>query len=1317
VLARTKAVRDAFSKEGGEDNVKDFQPALEINVPKLSQVAFTADGTFLVICAQEGGGLGVYETQSILQDKKDPAFQLPTNSISIRALSPNPAPEFAHLVAVILTDGKLLIADLKSKDFNKNAEGSPALSEGVAAVSWSNRGKQLTAGMADGNCFQLDQSGTIKARIPAPQLPAACHVSSLVWLANDEWLIYHTLNTPENPGQPPESYVHHVQADKERSQFVYRKPAADPVGNWGLDRTPLTHYIARLRNWHNIKDWLIVSSVASTDVAMLTNSSAPLATDAPHVGTYTVTTFANDSSKFTMPFSVMNEQDTTAIGMAIDLTSTDKVPQPIPGDEMDESPFPLPALMLLNNEGILVSSWVVYNDALRNNIPCPDMAASVGSVTSPPQTPQVNAFGAPVASPAASAFGSAGGAFAKPVAPAFGSFGGGSAAPAFGGASAMGGRQSVWGNGGGAAAGKPAFGQTSMGASKPAFGSTSAFGAAATNGASPFGAAASKPAASSFGAFAGSGNNAAKSTTSPFGAFSGNGSGASPFGAMASNSSPFGQPSKPGQSAFATSGTTSGATPATSFGGMSSQPSFGSTVSVDTSTGGSTLGGKSVFGTPAQPGGLFNKPSLTPAETQESDMMDDGAGKAPTPKEEKPAGLFGMPADGFKLGTLFKPDNKEDKEEPEEAKPKTEERPKGLFGADFGAALGDAQKEREQTASPKIKEESKESPSLFGIPAAKKEEEKPKPSLFGSRSSSTPKTPFSFGKPSAPPSSSLKPDPEPPQVQSKPAPSPSTTTAPSTESKASSKGSKDGSDDSGPLAGSEAEAVEMPESDDDDLSEEAEIERDDPLPPDPSTYKVSKDFYDVGKTLNARPAAPVAAPASTKAPSPPLAQKQPTLQSPQPTSLFGKMSTTPAGFPKAPEIFQPRAPAVPKSPRSPSPVRSASTPAGRPFSKPSSRPSSVRPQLTPAPHPPPQQHVPETIVTPPTLQDKEAERNRTILDSAIQPTLTLPNYISHEDYIGAKGLRGDGKVSSQIETLFYDINSMVDSLGLNARALTEFIEGHNSMLPDNGRTKEDLDNEADDETWCLVEIEDLISIERELGEELDSERIEDKEDKVGELYAMRRDLVRAKNKLKEVKRFLEQAKDEEKKELRRKAPLDKNTEARQREIRQEMARFLKVLVEAEEAVTVLKVKLASTGKQAAGQVPTVEAVEKTVRKMTQWAEEKGADMDVLEAQMQKLGLVGPNGRPGSASKRASLNGSSFRRSGIFSTPSPKKASPKKSSTFAVPEESDSESDGFVEVDPKQEVVREMVEARRRKTAVLGRVREAIRRKGVKITEA
>src|ERR1700761_8345361 len=53
VIAETEAVRKAFKADGpANNNIKTFTPALTIDgVPRLSQVAFTSDGTYLVICA------------------------------------------------------------------------------------------------------------------------------------------------------------------------------------------------------------------------------------------------------------------------------------------------------------------------------------------------------------------------------------------------------------------------------------------------------------------------------------------------------------------------------------------------------------------------------------------------------------------------------------------------------------------------------------------------------------------------------------------------------------------------------------------------------------------------------------------------------------------------------------------------------------------------------------------------------------------------------------------------------------------------------------------------------------------------------------------------------------------------------------------------------------------------------------------------------------------------------------------------------------------------------------------------------------------
>lgn len=336
VIAETKAVRDCFTGPAKiQNNIKDFTPALTIDVPRLSQVAFNADGSYLIICAESGGGLAVYDTAALLQNKREPTFQIATEGIAVRALAPNPAPDFAHLVAVVLGGGQLMIANLQTKEFVSGANGNKAVKEGVTSVSWSNKGKQLVAGLGDGSAFQMDPAGVPKAIIKQPEkVPPNHHVSTIVWLANDEFLMIHTPSSPAEPDRPPDSIIHYVQTDKGRTGFQCQT-VNDPAGPFGLNRSPPTHYISRLRLWHNLTDMLIFASVVSTDVGLITQSTVPLASGAP-VGVYTGTSFADDSQRASVPMSALDDmQDTTPIGMALDLSSTAKVPKPIAGDEMD----------------------------------------------------------------------------------------------------------------------------------------------------------------------------------------------------------------------------------------------------------------------------------------------------------------------------------------------------------------------------------------------------------------------------------------------------------------------------------------------------------------------------------------------------------------------------------------------------------------------------------------------------------------------------------------------------------------------------------------------------------------------------------------------------------------------------------------------------------------------------------------------------------------------------------------------------------------------------------------------------------------------
>lgn len=169
ILATTESVRKAFEgSEVGDGGLKPFQPQLRIPMPmRISQLAFSADEKYLVLSAETGGGLAVYEVQALLQGNTNPAFQIATEQLSLRALIPNPTPEKGELFALVTTDGKLMMANLKDKNIMTGPNG-PVLKDGVSCISWSAKGKQLVAGLGDGTAYQMTPEGEGKAVIPRP---------------------------------------------------------------------------------------------------------------------------------------------------------------------------------------------------------------------------------------------------------------------------------------------------------------------------------------------------------------------------------------------------------------------------------------------------------------------------------------------------------------------------------------------------------------------------------------------------------------------------------------------------------------------------------------------------------------------------------------------------------------------------------------------------------------------------------------------------------------------------------------------------------------------------------------------------------------------------------------------------------------------------------------------------------------------------------------------------------------------------------------------------------------------------------------------
>ena len=133
----------------------------------MSQVAFSADENYLVLSAENGGGLAVYEVATLMNGGTQSAFEMSTNGMSLRALTPNPTAEKAELFALVTTTGQLMMANLKTRELLAGGQG-PALKEGVSCVSWSTRGKQLVAGLGDGTCFQMTPEGQGKGELPLP---------------------------------------------------------------------------------------------------------------------------------------------------------------------------------------------------------------------------------------------------------------------------------------------------------------------------------------------------------------------------------------------------------------------------------------------------------------------------------------------------------------------------------------------------------------------------------------------------------------------------------------------------------------------------------------------------------------------------------------------------------------------------------------------------------------------------------------------------------------------------------------------------------------------------------------------------------------------------------------------------------------------------------------------------------------------------------------------------------------------------------------------------------------------------------------------
>ena len=1340
VVAATEEVRQAFSSPAAVD-VKPFSPRLVLPIGmRISQVAFSADGNFLVLSAESGGGLAVYEVQSLLQGNTRTAFEIATSGIALRALVPNPTPEKAELFAAVSANGELMVADLKARQFVTGAQGQ-ILKTGVSQVSWSNKGKQLIAGLGEGSLYQLTPEGEGKGEVSRPPGVEENHfgkeihfisltrlltllVSSIQWLENEVFLVAHTPISSEEGMAPITAYHLITRHPKNNPPTHLYQKLSEPVPPFLVDRSPPYQFMQRLRNFQpNLDDVIVLASTASPDIGLITKSTTPLSNDGPAetiANVFTTTTIADDTRRAQLP---MDEAlgDTSPIGLAIDLSSKEKVEKPLPKEEYDASEGPLPAIMVLNNEGVLSAWWFIHAESIRQRTTYSGLTVAGGAQS---QQQQSQRQASPFASaPSQAASGTSQNAFGSTSSPSSTAFGGALSAPSilgsgnasgpsFGTPSAMGKASTVFGGGPitphNDQKSGPVFGQAGSGAATTnvqgtTFGMATALGGRSS---SPWGAPSTGTAAASGISFGKSGFSAMKPNS---------------FGSPVANSNP-----AAASSAFASFASSASpfmtAAPANESGNIFTK----STTSAPDDSGMDT---ETSFGIPLRQGAEAAKQSF-------------GSG-------------------GFTLGSNFKKDDPSinGMQKPEE------DTGGSMFGGGFGDALGAAQKtvmspqsedsdmgrdeaqnfpdEKESigpAAKPAISEASfpqvnapPKVGGLFGTQA----QSKTTPAIIGS---SQP-TGFSINTSNQPSPSITMPD---DQVQKRDEPQPSVETSPKIKQEPS-------SDDEAAIPPVSDQGITTPSrnrtSDAQRISKNAEP----PIPPE-STSKASfapGDSSNSSKSSDDAPLPPDFLPAKTKlkqvdAISPAQAslpsdggdseheedtdqdaydgegegtdrssgnldeegsgvdvaqEISPSTdpnQSPEitpessfggpqdktsPGALFGRI-TAPADRPKGKpplfgEVGKTSAPYLPppsksqESPRSPSPVRSIalgdslrpdnarSISAPGPFSALNNRKATQGRLAVPAK----QQRSPDESrdrerqqqatneaktkkeqEQEQNLSDKEDERVREELASEVQGTLTLGQFIARQNYIN-----GDSKqtIPDQIETLYRDINSMIDTLGLNARQLKAFTKGHEEMLRPGTRTRDDLEEGE----WCFTEIRDLPKIQDDLRQQLYEHTNEQHaQERAHECRKMRREATMLPAKGAEIARAVAARKNKDEIASARNAPLSLDQATQQHDIRKKMAKFQTLLAEAEENVVVLRTKLASrdtsSSKSSLSKKPTVEAITNTIKKMTNIVKKKEDDIEALENQLRYL-------RFSSVGSLDSREGSPFHSASSRRTPSSK----------------------------------------------------------------
>ena len=1045
--------------------------------------------------------------------------------------------------------------------------------------------------------------------------------------------------------------------------FLFQK-LPEPCFSTSDRRLPPSCFFLRLRDFPpNLRDLILVISTASADVGLFSRSKAALTNDLPKekiTDVFTTTSLANDARRASLPVSE-NLLDVFAVGVALDLSSKDLVKRPIPGEEIEESPGPLPGLMVLNEEGILSAWWLVYADSIRQKTSYPSLIHAQGQ---PQQDVRQATFSTPDPQ---TTFGQPSFGSASTTGLASGNSSG------FGIASSSGKPQSSWLS---ASSPSPTPQSIAPGPGQFGFGSPSSNGGAVQgvafgtsgvvgNRPSPWATKTSGTAGASGVAFGQSGG-AGMGNHSPFGsrltgsAFKSNAGGFASFA------------NSPG---FAASAAQSGGE--SPFGKTIAGTALDSKMDTDNTFAGKNQGGEGLFKGDFVLGSTFKgdgtaandlpKPTANasdslfgsgfgqalgdsgktplPPPTQEAQMADSTNEKEnidPSSSAELQPAIIAPKSASTQLqlsNTAVSPGGGSSIAQSHENAVPTAEQNSTPTTLSTKPALytttpqespaksaGSVDNSAKFLASPHIGgEEGDDNHEVLATPA-KRITTTPLPP------ESTSKASYTIGDSSSSSKSSAEDAPLPPDFlhakstlrESQMSPHPDTPT---------------------PLVDGEDDVL------DDDEGSGVDVAQDISPLSDPNTSPriVSENSF-------SEPAdkSPPVAPSAEPSHSQPQKPGKP---------LFGEVVRTSQNFPPAAKLQD--------SPSSPSPIQPVSI--GETLRPESTRSISVpaRPSRAIANR---KLNFKQTIAgrqaqmsleeertrrrdsimaeqnrkaaeEQQELSDREDEKIREELATDVEPSLVLEPFLAHQDYVGNIDKSG---IPGQVEALYRDINSMVDTLGINARSLGSFIKGHSQRSRQGSHSVEDL--EADD--WCLIEMEDIAMLEDKLSEQLNEGRLHAVQEKVDTCRELHNGLHKIRSKRHETAKLIDAKSDPKQLQSVRTASLNPHQTSIQHDLRSRFLQIQKLITEAEEKISLLKARLVScqpnSSKSNPPKIPTVEAVTNTIKKMTSMVEQKTLNIDKLESQMRRLNLISVdelNGREKSSVMTSPISGrSSFQKS-------------------------------------------------------------------------